>query len=260
MRIISWNINSIRLRMDLLRSLISKYSPDLLLLQEIKCRNEDFPYDHLSDLNYNFYVHGQKGFNGVAVLSKFICDDIFLTFPSNPCSEQSRFIEINVQTPIGYISVISLYAPNGGEVNSDKFELKLEFFKTLNAYLINQKLLGIKTIIGGDFNIAPFNIDVYSPELLNGTTCFTIDERALLRTLLNSGFDDVFRVLNPKKQEFSWWDYRGRSVEYDKGMRIDFIMTSSNITSCIKNAYIDSEFRKLPKPSDHTPVIVEAAI
>lgn len=256
MKIASWNINSIKMRIEHLRDFINTSDPDVILLQELKCETDKFPYDELSDLPYNFYIHGQKSYNGVAILSKIKADEIVYDFPSNPCSDQSRFIEISLQSNIGFCRIMSIYAPNGGEVNSDKFEMKLKFYDALIDYAGSRKSVDENLIMGGDFNIAPFDIDVYSPKLLKDSTCFTLIEKNKMRTLLNSGFDDIYRILHPEKQEFSWWDYRAGAFEQNKGMRIDAILSSHNATGHFQNSYVEYSMRSKLKPSDHVPVIV----
>ncbi|MFY9589220.1 exodeoxyribonuclease III [Rickettsia endosymbiont of Halotydeus destructor] len=255
MKIATWNINSIKMRLDLLRNFLTEANPDILLLQEIKCETDKFPFDELSDLPYNFYVHGQKSYNGVAILSKFPADEIIKDFPNNYCTDQSRFLEINVSTPIGFCKIISLYAPNGSSVGSDKFETKLKFYDSFINYLSSCKSFEEKIIIGGDFNIAPFDIDVYSPQALRGTTCFTLDEQKKFRTILNSGFEDLYRVTKPASHEFSWWDYRAGSFEQNKGMRIDMLLASNNAVDYLENCYMDYNLRTKLKPSDHIPVV-----
>lgn len=255
LKIATWNVNSIRMRFQHLCDFLRENNPDIVLLQELKCETQKFPYGELSDFAYNLYVNGQKSFNGVAILSKFKADDVIFNFRDNPCDKESRFIEIAVKTTIGYCRIISLYAPNGGEAYSDKFELKLRFFDSLICYLESIKSFDEKLIIGGDFNIAPFDIDVFSHEELEGSTCFTKHEKQKLRSIFNLGFDDLFRLLNPLKQEFSWWDYRGGAFERNKGMRLDFILSSSNATNSFKNCEIDYKMRSKNKTSDHAPVI-----
>ncbi|MGI4775640.1 MAG: exodeoxyribonuclease III [Janthinobacterium lividum] len=256
MKIATWNINSVKIRTQHLLDFISEVNPDILMLQELKCETDKFPYEELSHLPYNLYVHGQKSYNGVAILSKFRADEVIYNFPSNPLSEQSRFLEVTVQTPIGFCRIICLYAPNGGEAYSDKFEAKLQFFDSLNNYLESIKTFEEKLIIGGDFNISPFDMDVHSVTELEDKTCFTLVERDRLRALLNLGFEDQFRLLNPQLQEFSWWDYRSGAFEHNKGMRIDMILTSANATGNFSKCYIDYEMRAKIKPSDHAPVIL----
>ncbi|ABE04286.1 exodeoxyribonuclease III [Rickettsia bellii] len=255
MKIATWNINSIKMRINILRDFLANENPDVLLLQELKCESDKFPFEELSDLPYNFYVHGQKSYNGVAILSKFPADEIVKDFPNNHCSDQARFIEARISLPIGFCNIISLYAPNGSMVGSDKFTAKLAFYDSFFNYLSSKKSFDEKTIIGGDFNIAPFDIDVYSPTALANTTCFTEIEQKKMRTILNSGFEDCYRFLHPKKQEFSWWDYRAGCFEQNKGMRIDMILGSNNSIDYLENCYMDYNLRTKEKPSDHIPVI-----
>ncbi len=206
MKIATWNINSVRMRLQYLRDFLTELDPDIVLLQEIKCETDLFPFNELSDLPYNLYVHGQKSYNGVAILSKFPADEVVKDFSAINNTDQARIIKISLPTPIGFCDIISLYAPNGSFVGSDKFNMKLDFYDNLTAYLLSQKSLDNKMIIGGDFNIAPFDIDVYSAQQYQNTTCFTEQEKQKLRIILNSGFEDSYRLLNPNKQEFSWWD------------------------------------------------------
>ncbi len=264
MKIVTWNINAIRTRLQTLQDFISENDPDVILLQELKCETEKFPYEEFSHLPYNLYVHGQKAYNGVAVLSKFPADEINYNFTNNPCPEQSRFLEVTMQTPVGFCRIISLYAPNGGEVGSDKFIMKLGFFDALTSYLANYlgsaQAFEERLIIGGDFNIAPFDIDVYAPGQLSETTCFTPIEKQKMRTLLNLGLEDLYRLAHPNKQEFSWWDYRAGAFEHNKGMRIDTFLGSSKAANIMQHCYIDPKWRAKLKASDHAPVVVSTIV
>lgn len=254
MKIITWNINSVKMRIQHLLDLIDKYNPDVVCLQELKCETSSFPYEMLSHLPYNFYIHGQKSYNGVAIMSKISADEVKIDFPDNPLADQARFIEICFNSSIGFVRIISLYAPNGGEVGSSKFQDKLRFYDQFTLYINSLRSLDEKLFIASDYNIAPFDIDVYDSEELRNTTCFTYQERARLRTILNSGFVDVFRIKYPQKQEFSWWDYRAGAFEQNKGMRIDSIFSSSNALPFLQDCFIDYSARTQEKPSDHAPV------
>ena len=260
LKIVTWNVNSVNVRLQHLIELIQKHDPDIICLQELKCINENFPTEALSHLPYNLYFHGQKSYNGVAILSKIPADDIKRDFPSNPIPEQARFIEATFNTEIGYARVISLYAPNGGEVGSDKFKIKLEFYDAFTDYIKSIKSFEEKMFIGSDYNIAPFDIDVYSPEKLENSTCATYIEKQKLRTILNLGFIDNFRIKYPEKQEFSWWDYRAGAFEQNQGMRIDTILSTSNAVEYLNDCTIDYKTREKPKPSDHAPVIAEYSL
>ncbi|MFK8040011.1 MAG: exodeoxyribonuclease III [Rickettsiaceae bacterium] len=254
MKVATWNVNSVGVRITHLEEFLRTTQPDILLLQEIKCINEKFPYDALDHLNYNVYVHGQKTYNGVAILSKYKADDIKINFPDNPIPQEARFIECSLNTSIGFCQVISVYVPNGGEVNSEKFHIKLRFFDELFRYLNSIKSFNANIIIGGDFNVAPFDIDVYSSSDLKDSTCFTLTEKQKMRSIINAGFYDLYRLASLDLQEFSWWDYRGGAFDKNLGMRIDMILGSSNIAQNISQVKMHYDMRAKDRPSDHIPV------
>lgn len=254
--IVTWNVNSVKARLQHLMEFLEKHSPDFVCLQELKCETDAFPTDAFSSLPYNLYIHGQKSYNGVAILSKIPADEIKTDFPDNPIPEQARFIEGGFSTALGYFRIISLYVPNGGEVDSDKYKMKLDFYDKFTNYISDINSIDEHLCIGSDYNVAPFDIDVYNPKSLENSTCFTLPERKKMRTLINAGLDDCFRIINPTSKEFSWWDYRGAAFEHNKGMRIDTILANATATSKVKNAFIDLESRSKSKPSDHAPVII----
>jgi exodeoxyribonuclease-3 len=256
LKIATWNINSINIRINDLIDFIGQHNPDVICLQELKCETSKFPYELLSHLPYNLYINGQKSYNGVAILSKIPADEVKTDFSGNLLSDQARFIEICFNSFMGFTRVISLYAPNGGgEVGSDKLQMKLKFYDQFINYINSLVSYDEKLFIGADYNIAPFDIDVYDPDNLQDTTCFTIVEKARMRKMLNSGFVDNFRIIHPEKKEFSWWDYRAGAFEQNKGMRIDSILSSSNALPFLKDCFIDYQTRTQSKPSDHAPVI-----
>lgn len=258
--IATWNVNSINVRIEQLLEFLDDEKPDILCLQELKCEDNKFPTELFATLPYNLYIHGQKTYNGVAILSKIPADSVSKQFTSNPLPDQSRFIEIELSSPIGYCKVISLYAPNGGEVGSGKFTAKMDFYDAFIQYLESIKDFSTPIFVAGDFNIAPFTIDVYDPEHLSNSTCFTLNEQKKLRTILNSGFIDSYRIFHPKTKEFSWWDYRAGAFEQNKGMRIDTILASANAIKFMKSSKICYNFREKNKPSDHAPVITSFEI
>lgn len=255
LKIVSWNINSIKARLSHVIDFIKQHDPDIVALQELKCETEAFPYDALSDIPHNLYIHGQKTYNGVAILSKMPADAIKTNFACNNIPDQARFIEIMINLPIGMTRVISLYAPNGGEAGGEKFKLKLNFYDNFTKYLKSIKNLDENIVICSDYNVAPFGIDVYAPKELEHSTCFTLEEKIKLRKILNSGFIDNYRICNPKNQEFSWWDYRARGFQHNKGMRIDSILTNAYLTKYLYKCNIDLQEREKTRPSDHAPVI-----
>lgn len=257
--VVTWNVNSVKARLQHLIEFLEKHNPDFLCLQELKCETDSFPAEALSSLPYNLYIHGQKSYNGVAILSKIPADEIKTNFPGNPISDQARFIEGGFNTDLGYFRIISLYMPNGGEVGSDKYQIKLDFYDNFTNYVAQINSIDENLCIGSDYNVAPFDIDVYSPSALANSTCFTLAERKKMRTLMNIGLEDSFRLVHPVAKEFSWWDYRGGAYEHNKGMRIDTVLSNSKASSKIKAANIDLETRSKNKPSDHAPVIIQYA-
>ena len=180
LKIATWNVNSIRMRLQHLIEFIKLNDPDIICLQELKCETDKFPAEELSHLPYNFYINGQKSYNGVGILSKIPADEVKNNFEANPIADQSRFIECSFNTSVGYIRVISLYAPNGGEVGSDKFVNKLEFYDAFTNYINSKKSFEEQLFIGSDFNIAPYDIDVYDVAKLQNSTCFTYKEKEKL--------------------------------------------------------------------------------
>ena len=256
-KIASWNVNSVRARIEHVVAFLEDHKPDVLLLQETKCENSQFPHDAFTSTAYNIYTHGQKSYNGVAIFSKTPADEVKTNFAGNPLPEEARFLEISCMTSVGYAKIVSVYIPNGRLVGSEHFAIKLDFYDKLTAYLSSIKTRDEGIIIGGDLNVAPFDIDVYSVKDLENSVGFTLDERYKLRALINAGFEDLYRLHNPDTKEFSWWDYRGGGLENDLGMRIDALLATPNLVDKMSKAYIDKSYRALPKPSDHTPVIVE---
>ena len=258
--IATWNVNSVKARLPNVVEWLQSAKPDVVLLQELKCLEEAFPKMEIEDCGYNIAVHGQKTYNGVAILSKHPIEDVTRSIP-NFDDEAARYIEgiISIAGK-GAIRVASVYVPNGQSPDSDKFQYKMNFYDKLYAHLTSIRDFDEKIFIGGDYNCAPEDIDVYDPRSLRGTTCFHPDEQAHVRKLHNAGYADVYRKLNPNKQEFSWWDYRAGAYNYNKGMRIDYILTNPKAADSVIDCRIDAEPRGKEKASDHTPVIVEVAL
>jgi exodeoxyribonuclease-3 len=255
LNIVCWNINSIRSRLEQLFLLIQNENPDVILLQEIKCTKENFPFLEIEDLGYNCYVYGQKSYNGVAILSKYNCDDVVCGIPGFE-DEQARYIEAVISVFGGAIRIASVYVPNGQSIGSDKFEYKLNFLNALSGHLKNLYNLQESALIAGDYNIAPDGMDVYDVEKLTGTIGFHHTERERLNSIINVGFYDAFRVKYPNKIEFSWWDYRASSVANNLGMRIDLVLTSPEAMDMVQDIEILKRYREMPKPSDHAPILV----
>ncbi len=259
-KIATWNVNSVNARLEHLIHFLENDAPDIVLLQEIKCVSEKFPSEALAHLPYNISIMGQKSYHGVAILSKFPLEEIAKTFPNNPLPDEARFLEVGCKIGEEFYRIISLYAPNGAEAGSNKYALKLEFYDALQNYLSKIVLAGENAIIAGDFNIAPFDLDVYDPKDLEGVTSFTEPEKERLRSILNNGFTDLYRVTNPLKKEFSWWDYRNGGLQKNEGMRIDLILGTKGVLDRLIHCDIDKKHRLKMKPSDHTVVFAEIKI
>jgi exodeoxyribonuclease-3 len=258
-KIATWNVNSVNARLPNVVEYLRENPLDIVLLQELKCVEEAFPALEIGDLGYNVAVFGQKTYNGVAILSKFPIDEVIRGIPEFQ-DDQSRYIEAVISVPNGAIRVASVYVPNGGEVESDKFQYKMRFFDALNTHLKNTLKYEEVFLVGGDYNVAFEDIDVHNPAELRGTTCFHPKEQQKFASILNLGFDDSFRKKNPDLKEFSWWDYRAGGWQNNKGMRIDYILTSPEASDKITNCWVDKTPRGKEKASDHTVVVCELAI
>lgn len=252
MRIATWNVNSIRSRLEHVTQWLKDTQIDVLLLQELKCQNHDFPEELFSDLGYNTAILGQKTYNGVAIIAKQPIEDIQLNMP-NFEDDQARYIE----AVIGTKRYVSVYVPNGSEVDSEKYDYKLRFLSALKQHMKHLLLYKEELVIGGDFNIAPDDVDVYDPTTWKDRILCSVRERLKLNELLNLGYTDAFRALYPTEKGFTWWDYRAGSFQQNKGMRIDHFLLSPEAMDKAQSVTIDSEPRALDKPSDHAPVILD---
>lgn len=253
--IATWNVNSIRSRLlHLLDYLKADNAPDILLLQELKVVDDMFPAMEIEELGYNIAIHGQKSYNGVAILSKFPLEDVCRGMRGNKADEQARFIEARISAHGDMLRVASVYVPNGQAVDSDKFTYKMGFYDFLEKHITLALAEDELLVIGGDFNVAPFPIDVYDALKLEGMVCFHPREREKLRRLMNLGLYDAFRALHPYKQEFSWWDYRGSSWKANQGLRIDHLLVSPLIVDRLESCETVLSLREREQASDHAPV------
>jgi len=253
MIISSWNVNSVRVRIDHVINYLKKNKPNFLLLQEIKTENKNFPYSELKKIGYESEVHGQKSYNGVAIIFNKKINNINFNI-INDKQEQSRTISADIVYKNQLIKIISVYVPNGNPVNSEKYKYKIEWLKSFEDYLIKQNKLKNKIIIGGDFNIIPNEDDVYNPKEWENDALYRIEIRKFFRNILNEGYNDAFRLINKKPNNYTFWDYQYGSFERNKGLRIDHFLLSKNITNLIKDVTIDSYLRSLERPSDHAPI------
>jgi exodeoxyribonuclease-3 len=256
----TWNVNSVKARLEIVCGWLRDNNPDVLLLQETKCVEEAFPRMEFEDLGYNLAISGQKSYNGVAIVSKYPIEDVLKKLPGDDSDEEARYIEGVITLGKSALRVASIYVPNGMEVGSAKFLYKQRFLQRLHAHMSNIFALHEISVFGGDYNVAPEPIDVYDPKGMDGGIGFHPKERELLRGLHNIGFIDAFRAMNRETQAYSWWDYRAGSWSYDKGMRIDHLLVSPQAFDIAAKCYIDKSPRGLEKTSDHTPVVIELDI
>lgn len=256
MKIATWNVNSIRMRKDLVVKWMKANKPDVLLLQETKCLDSDFPREDFEDLGYNIALSGQKTFNGVAILSLYPIEDVIKDFDNNPL-DHARYIEAVIVAPETVVRVASVYVPNGESLDSEKYPHKLAFFNALEEHMGKLLKLNESLVIGGDFNVAPEEIDTYSVSESLDSVLFHISVRKKFRNLINLGLCDAYRVLHPKEQQFSWWDYRRGAWHKNHGLRIDHLLLSPEASDKLHAASIDQNPRGLDSPSDHAPVICE---
>jgi exodeoxyribonuclease-3 len=263
-KIASWNVNSVKARLENLLFWLEEVKPDIALIQEIKCLEENFPFKPIEDLGYNIAAFGQKSYNGVAILSKFPLQDIIKGLPRGvENDDQSRYIEALAVVENTALRIASIYVPNGGskleedqDVNQTaKFKYKMQFFDRLKSHLQNLMKHNEIAVFGGDYNVALNDIDVYDPVSLKDTICFHIDEKKKMRQILNLGYLDCFRQQNPNMNSFTWWDYRGNSWNYNKGMRIDYLLASPKAADILSESFMDEKIMERKKPSDHCPVV-----
>ena len=252
MKIATWNVNSMKVRLPHVLEWLAANKPDVLVLQEIKQLTEMFPQEALAEAGYRSLANGQKTYNGVAVVSRDEALDPELALPG--LDDPQRRV---LATTIRGVRIVNLYVPNGSEVGSDKYDYKLGWLRTLRAYLAAQLEKHDKLVVLGDFNIAPADEDVYDPEKWGDAILCSPAERAALGELLDLGLTDVFRKFDQPEKSFSWWDYRAAMFRRNAGLRIDLILTSAAMTKRCTASYIDREPRTWERPSDHAPVIAE---
>ncbi len=252
MKIATWNVNSLKVRLQQVIEWLNANQPDVLCLQETKLQDEYFPIDEIAQAGYQSIYAGQKTYNGVALLSKAEGIDICTTLPDFD-DPQKRFIAATY----GDLRVICVYIPNGEHVDSEKYAYKLEWLSLLNSFLQKERTRYGKIALLGDFNIAPEDRDVYDPEAWKGQVLCSEAERQAFRELLNAGFVDSFHLFKQPEKIYTWWDYRMMAFRRNRGLRIDHILLSHEVAhSCIA-WQVDKTPRKLERPSDHAPVWVE---
>ena len=260
MKIATWNINGIKARIEVVLAWLRQENPDIVCLQEIKSVDEGFPRAEIEALGYNIKTHGQKGFNGVAILSKLKFDEINRGLPGDPGDQQARFIEAVFTTGIGPLRVVSLYLPNGNPVGTEKFAYKLAWMARLHEWAEQSLLLEELLVMAGDYNIIPEEKDARHPEQWLNDALFQPESRAAFRKLENLGFSDAIRATTDAGDVYSFWDFQAGAWQRNNGIRIDHVMLSPEASDRLQSARIDRDVRDWERPSDHVPVWIELAL
>ncbi|MFC5068101.1 exodeoxyribonuclease III [Flaviflagellibacter deserti] len=260
MRIATWNINSVRLRQENVLRWLKEAEPDVLCLQEIKCQNEQFPREAFEDAGYNSAVHGQKSWNGVAILSRHPIDERHVNLPGDSADEQSRYIEAEISTEDGIMRVASIYLPNGNPVDTAKYPYKLAWMERLRQHVAARLLLEEPLILAGDYNVIPAAEDVHNPAAWVEDALFKIETRQAFDALLNLGLTEALRATTDESGLYTFWDYQAGAWQRNAGLRIDHLLLSPQAADRLRGVRIDKYVRAWDKPSDHVPVIGDFAI
>lgn len=255
LKIATWNVNSLRIRLSQVLNWLQTRQPDILALQETKIVDTIFPTAEVAAVGYQAAFAGQKAYNGVAVLSRLTATEVVTELPGLE-DPQRRLLGAS----IGNVRVLNLYVPNGQAVGTDKYIYKLNWLDRLADYVQTQLAAYPHLVVLGDFNIAPEDRDVYDPPAWTGQILCSEPERAAFRRLLNLGLADTFRLFEQEESAFSWWDYRAANFRRNRGLRIDHILADPTLAKACTACRIDKETRRLDQPSDHAPVIAEFAL
>jgi exodeoxyribonuclease-3 len=261
MKIATWNINGVRARIDNLLTWLKESDPDIACLQEIKTVDEQFPRAEIEALGYHVETHGQKGFNGVAILSKLRFDEVNRGLPGDASDEHARFIEGVFSTDRGALRVVSLYLPNGNPVDDPvKFPYKLAWMARLENWAKERLELEEPLVLAGDYNVIPEPVDARFPENWTGDALFQPVTRQAFRKLLNTGFTEAVRATTDAAGVYTFWDYQAGAWQKDNGIRIDHLLLSPEAADRLAATSIDRHVRAWEKPSDHVPVAVELSL
>lgn len=251
MKLTTWNVNSLKVRMPRLLEFLETHRPDVVLLQETKCAPEAFPELELEAVGYRAVHHSGGRWAGVAILAREELGDVAVGLPGEPAVDEARWIEATVAG----VRVVSVYVPNGREPDTPTYDDKLRFLDAMAARI--GELSGEPLVVAGDFNVCPADLDVYDPAAFVGATHVTEPERERFRALLAAGTVDAFRELHPDEPGFTWWDYRQGHFHRGFGLRIDAHLVSAPLAAKIESCGIDRNFRKGTKPSDHAPLLLQ---
>ena len=258
MIISSWNVNSVRARIENIKSYLLKYKPEIVMMQEIKTEDVNFPYDDFSRMDYESHVFGQKSYNGVAIISKGKLKNIKTDLIKDKL-KQSRIISAELEYKKKNIQLINIYTPNGNPVDTEKYDYKKKWLDDLIKQLKSLSKKNPNIILAGDFNIIPAAEDVYNPKSFEDDALFRLEIRKKLREMINLGFNDVYRHFNETNEGYTFWDYMRGAWQKNNGMRIDHFLVSNSLIDQVKSININKDPRGREKPSDHTPIEITLA-
>lgn len=260
MKIATWNINGVKARIENLQHWLKESSPDIACLQEIKSVDDLFPRLEIEALGYHVETHGQKGFNGVAILSKKSPDEVNRGLPGDESDEQARFIEAVFSTEKGVLRVVSLYLPNGNPVDTEKFPYKLSWMQRLENWAKSRLELEEPLVLAGDYNVIPEPNDAKNPQQWLGDALFQPQSRQAFRRLENMGFTEAVRAATDEDGVYTFWDYQAGAWQKNNGIRIDHLMLSPEAANHFVSTDIEKHVRAWEKPSDHVPVTVTLSV
>jgi exodeoxyribonuclease-3 len=259
MKIATWNVNSVKARIETVCAWLKECQPDVVCFQEIKTVDEGFPYERFEGLGYNCAVHGQKSYNGVAILSKSPIEDIRRGLPGADGDEQSRYIEALIPSDKGMLRVASIYAPNGNPTGTEKYTYKLSWMRRLRIHMSDSLSHEEPALFMGDYNVITSTDDTHYPENWIDDALFLPQTRKAYRKIVNLGFVDAFRATHGGEFAYTFWDYQGGAWQKNNGIRIDHILLTPQASDILLSCAIDKHVRSWDKPSDHVPVWCELA-
>ncbi|MGQ0673425.1 MAG: exodeoxyribonuclease III [Hyphomicrobium sp.] len=260
MKITTWNINGVKARIEGLVAYLKDAAPDVLCLQEIKSVDEGFPREPIEALGYNVATHGQKGFNGVAILSRLPLEDVTPRLPGNDTDGQARYLEATIAPKGGHaVRVASIYLPNGNPIGTEKFSYKLAWMRRLEAHARRAIEEETALVLAGDFNVIPTPDDAKRPAAWTGDALYQPESRGAWRSLAHLGFTDAVRACQPEPGLYTFWDYQAGAFQKNDGIRIDHLMVAPQVADRLLRAGVDAFTRGWEKPSDHCPAWIELA-
>jgi exodeoxyribonuclease III len=256
MIITSWNVNSVRARIENIKDYLKKFSPDVIMMQEIKTQDETFPYDVFSALDYESHVFGQKSYNGVAIISRNKLENVRTDLIKDKL-KQSRIISAELKYKKKNIQLINIYTPNGNPVDTEKYSYKKYWLDNLIRQLKALSKKNENIILAGDFNILPSAEDAHNIKEFEDDALYRLEIRKKFREMINLGFHDAYRHIHGEKEGYTYWDYMRGAWQKNNGLRIDHFLVSNSLLNIVKNVKINKDPRGKEKPSDHTPIEVE---